>query len=136
VGSAAAVSYATKSSPLSVSGYGSWGKTYGDWTATRSSSTKIRSYLSSAYYRYKDADNHTVYAKMNTTVPGHGETNKQTSHDNVYDAWTAFRSRPSVDLYPNTSGTVSVQAGVRTCLDVPWRTDPCSSSSPTMTLKR
>lgn len=136
VGSAAAVSYASKSSPLSVSGYGSWGKTYGNWNASRSSSTKIRSYLSSAYYRYKDADDHTVYATMNTTVPGHAELNNETSHDNVYNAWTAFRSRPDVSLYPSSSGTAAVRAAVRTCLDIPWRSDPCSSSSRTMTLYR
>ncbi len=129
LGSAAAVSYNSQASPQYVSAYGSWGKGYGAWNATRSSSTTIRSYLSSAYYRYKDGDDHTVYTNMSTTAPGHGDTNNHTSHDNVYDAWTAFRSRPSVLLYPTTSGTVTVKAGMKTCLDVPWRTDPCSSST-------
>jgi len=128
LGSAVAVTYASQASPQTVSGYGSWGKGYGSWNATRTSTTTIRSYLASAYYRYKDADDHTVYSNLSTTVPGHGDTENHTSHDNVYDAWTAFRSRPSVNLYPTTSGTVSVKAGVKTCLDVPWRTDPCSSS--------
>ncbi len=61
--SGAAIAYATAQSPQYVSGHGSWARSYGTWDAYKSSNQTVRSRLSTSYYRYMDADNHTVYVK-------------------------------------------------------------------------
>lgn len=134
-GSAVAVSYATLSSPQYVSGYDSWARTYGDWTASRASSTKVRSYVTAARYRYFDADNHTTYINLRTASPGSADLNTHSSHDNVSSgAWASFRTVPSTDLYPSAlaGAAVRVDATVQTCLDIPLRPDVCSAASKTL----
>lgn len=128
-------SYATSSAPQTVSGYGSTARSYGNWKASRISASQVRSQLTTAYYKYTDAHNHTVYVKMDTQVaPGSGSINNATSHDNIVSgSWTAFRSRPSATLWPATQGgTAEVQAVIVTCLDIPARPDVCSSGSKTL----
>lgn len=125
--------YASASSPQSMSGYGSSASTYGTWFITKRDSSSIASSLSAASYRYTDADNHTVYVDLNSYAyraanSTFANLSKQSSHDNIVSgAWSAFRSRPSVVLSIMTSGTISVSGGIKTCLDVPLRTDPCSA---------
>lgn len=135
-GSAASVAWASASKPLRVDGYGSWSETYGNWEAVRKTNTStsktIRSYASTAFYRYFDADDHTTYVALNTSVPSRDTGSAHSSHDNSYRAgtWFAFRTRPSVTLEidPRFRGTLTVNAGIRTCLDIPFRPDSCSST--------
>jgi hypothetical protein len=132
----ATVNWATSSSPQSVTGYSSWAKTYGTWDAVKGTSGSydtVRSYMPAAYYKYYDADNHTVYVRTSTNVTAGSSiissTSSASSHDNVYsNAWTAFRSRPSSTMSMQFNGSVKVTTGVHTCLDVPFRIDPCSSA--------
>lgn len=129
--SAVAVTYATSSSPQTVSGYGSTARTHGNWTATRVSSSQVRSSLTTASYRYTDADNHTVYVTMNTAAPNSTAMNIHSSHDNVVSSsWTSFRTRPSANLYPTPiTSKARVEGAIQTCLDIPARPDVCSGSS-------
>lgn len=135
-GSAGAIVWATSSSSQYVSGYGSWARSYGNWDAVRKTNTStsktIRSYATSAYYRYFDADNHSAYVALNTSVPSRDSGWAHSSHDNGYvpGTWLAFRSKPSVtlDIVPSFRGTLTVNAGIRTCLDIPFRPDSCSST--------
>lgn len=131
--SAAAVStaYASPSSPQTVSGYGSWAKTYGNYTVTRLSATSARATLSSNYYKYYDSDNHTVYTYMGATGNGAWTTSGtgESSHDNTYSSsWTSFRTRPSKQVNATAGPLTTVNGTVITYLDVPWRSDPASST--------
>lgn len=129
------VSYASSGAPQTVSGYGSTARSYGNWQASRLSASQVRSQLTSAYYKFVDADDHTAYVRMDTQVaPGSASIGNGTSHDNVVSgSWSAFRSRPSVTLWPSTQGgVVTVQAVFVTCIDVPARPDVCSSGSSTL----
>lgn len=127
---AATYTYASSSAPQYVSGYGSTARTYGKWDITKPSSTAVRSKLVSTYYRYTDGDNHTVYAVLYTDVSGgFPATNGSTSssHDNVVSSsWTSFRSLPNHTVSATTA-IRSATGNIRSCLDVPFRTDPCSS---------
>lgn len=64
--SAYAVSWNTSRKPLTVSGYGSVGDGFGSWTVS-SDKDGTRSRLTASLW-YKNADNHTVYAKLETWV--------------------------------------------------------------------
>lgn len=129
----ATVAYATKSSPQTITSYGTTGKTYGYWDASKSSTTAIRSYYPSAYYWYNDADDHTIYVKSLSFASQNGHdiasTGGSTNHGNVYGAWTRFSSVPNSTMsISGWSGTIVTRANTYTCLDVPWRTDPCTVS--------
>ncbi|TFH72117.1 hypothetical protein [Cellulomonas sp. HD19AZ1] len=126
--------YATSGSPQTVSAHGSTARSYGNWSATRVSSTQLTSLLTTAYYRYNDADNHTVYVTMNSAAPNSFSMNVHSSHDNVVSgSWSSFRSRPSASLHPTPiTQRARVEAAVKTCLDVPLLPDACSGSSATL----
>lgn len=90
----------------------------------------MHSYLTSSYYKFTDADDHTAYVRMYTvqatSTPGWGYS-VESSHDNrISSAWTAFRSLPSYTLRVS-SGAVTVTSRIATCLDIPARPDACSA---------
>jgi hypothetical protein len=127
VASAVTMAFATSSSPQYVSGYGSWANAYGNWTGARISSTGFISRLSSGYYKYFDADNHTVYVRLQSNVSSIDGGDSHSSHDNVYSSsYTSFRSLPSHSLQSPYTPSV-LRGNVWTCLDIPFRFDPCSS---------
>lgn len=116
--------YWPSSGSISVSGYGSTAWAYGQWRVA-DSSAGTRSWLDS-YTWYVNADDHKKYAHFQTrvsTLPG-GPFNyyaeAETSHSNQQSGqW----------LYANTAVSPShsyARAHVRVCLDIPFRTDPCS----------
>jgi hypothetical protein len=124
--SAAALAYASSAAPLSVSAYGSTTRSYGNWTAT--SGNDVRSYLTSSYYKFTDADDHTAYVRLYShsshATPGWG-VGRETSHDNVISSsWTAFRTRPSVTLSVSPRA-VTITSHTAACLDIPIRPDEC-----------
>jgi hypothetical protein len=124
---AASGAWGTSSDPQSVSGYGSWGKAYGNWSGTKVSSGKFNSKLSSGYYKFFDADDHTVYTSLSSNVSSIDGDVTETSHDNVYSSsWSAYRSRPNHNLNSPYTPT-TMKATIRTCLDIPVRSDPCSA---------
>jgi|GEM_PF-923464 len=131
--SAVTASYATSTSPQVASGYGSTARTYGTWVASKKSATSVSSSLSAAYFRFINADNHKAFVELNTIVQRPASNDfvnlaKTSSRETkVSGSWSAFGTPPSVSLPINTSGTLNVSAGVKTCVDVPFRTDPCSS---------
>ncbi len=131
---ATAHAFASSTSPLTVSGYGSWGKSYGSWTVTRGSGTAVRSYLPTAFYRYDDSDNHTVYVKLTTEVgkAGSGYFDRvaevHLGHENtVSSRWTSFRKKPTANLDALKNRGIIATGGVVTCLDIPFRADPCGT---------
>jgi hypothetical protein len=111
--SGAATAYATAQSPQYVSGYGSWARSYGSWDAYKSSSQTVRSRLASSYYRYMDADNHTVYVKFVSQAGIHAGAGNTNTGNAVGSSWTSFTSRPSFTLYPQETGSVKVTASIR-----------------------
>jgi len=129
IASAATIAFATVGSPEYVSGYGSWANAYGNWTGSRVSSTSLSSRLSTGYYKYFDAADHTVYVHLDSAASGSYYASSDSSHDNIYSSsYTAFRSLPSHSL-ASSSNPALVKGTVSTCLDVPWRFDPCSGGN-------
>lgn len=131
--SAVTVTYAASSSPQTVTGYGSTGKSYGTWVAYDRTESTIYTGLT-ARYRFVDADNHKVYTEFDLSAKGRTSGaswsgGDQSSHEStVSGVWRAFSSPAQRMEAMNTAGVIDASASVRTCLDVPWRIDPCSSS--------
>lgn len=123
-----AVSYASPAAPQSISWGGTSGGTYGDWTANRVDSSKVRSKINSAHYRYVDSARDTIYIELRSGAPGHA-TKGQSSHDNnVVPVWSKFRSVPNLMLFPTSKGKISIKAAIVTCIDRPLAIDKCSAS--------
>lgn len=117
--------YATSGTPQKVEGYGSFGRTHGEWDAKRVGSD-FESRTWRAKYRYVDADDHTIYVRLNSWAGVLPSKEAQSSHDNkISSAWTDFRWGALHKV--SRSGLSKANVEVRTCLDVPWRTDPCSA---------
>lgn len=118
--------YWPSSGDISVSAYGSTAYAHGQWRVADSSGG-TRSFLDS-YTTYNNADNHKKYALLQTQVGSSSSgpwTNwyaDETAHSaNTYWEW----------LYADTSvsGTSSwARAGVKVCLDIPFRSDVCTNS--------
>ena len=132
--SAVTKDFATTSSPLSTTGYGSTAKSYGTWTI------EDRGYGSTytaiwANYKYTDAADHTVFSTVNVSVTLRSNGSKfsrylETSHDNtVTAAWTVYREQDWSDIAMSSSGLADATGNAKVCLDVPWRTDPCTSKT-------
>lgn len=124
--------YASQSAPLSVSGYGSWATTYGTMSTIRTGVNAAQVKMTSAYYKYYDADDHTVYIAMgySADAPLGDAGIVESSHDNVYpsSSWTMFLARPSIIAHgaPGASQLYEVDGTVSSCIDVPWKFDPCA----------
>ncbi|GAA1381821.1 hypothetical protein [Catellatospora chokoriensis] len=108
---------------VAVSGYGSQVNGNGQWRPYDTGSGP-RSYLDANVW-YTNADDHKKYAHFWTQFNTYGAWN---SYD---DAETGHSSTTSASwLYANTGLNLTAsnqfRAEARVCLDVPYRTDPCS----------
>lgn len=128
---AGAVGFGSSASPLKVSGYGSSGSAYGNWNAAKSGTTLVATRDTTGYYKYTDADDHTVYLVLDTRAQGalFGQRTAYSSHDNVSQtaSWNAFRALPSTTVSTGNNAGASVTAYHTLCLDVPLRADPCGA---------
>ena len=128
---AAAVAYATKSSPQVARGYGSTGKTYGNWSLTKGTSTATSKITGASYYLHNKHD-HKVYVHLKSIAAvgniGPHEKQSKSQLGTRENRWTAFQTLPT-HTYSVTRKpvTVRVDALVKTCLDIPLRPDVCSS---------
>lgn len=131
--SAVTSTYATGTSPQYASGYGSEVRSYGTWVIYDRTESTVYSGLS-AYYKYSDADNHKAYTSLNVT--GKSRTSGATfnytddsSHENIVSgAWSTFSSPAQMMFGFGTAGITDSTGAVKTCLDIPWRFDPCSTT--------
>ena len=142
----------TSTSPLVKSGYGSTAKAYGYAKIFNGSNgTKLYTY---SWNKFTDGDNHQAYVQgfsewnagecrsTSTTVTIYGVSVSSTSTctkvtfdgaaisranglNYTKSSWTAMPTRTSS---PN-SGADRGRANVQVCIDVPWRTDPCTDHS-------
>jgi hypothetical protein len=132
--SAQALTWNSKSSPLTVTGYGSTGWGYGTWKAS-TSTDGTRSRLA-ATLKYSNADNHKVFAKLNTWVNAGvcitaGYLDCTASY---YPYWSADTPRHNVagvwkTMYASTQldpGADYARGVIQVKLDIPWRGDPGS----------
>ena len=128
---AAAVAYATKSTPQVARGYGSTGKTYGNWLAEKGSKSAT-SKVAGAEYWLHNVDDHKVYVHLTSVAAignlGAQQKVSQSQNGTKQKAWTRFSSLP-VHTYSVTAKpvTVRIDAWVKTCLNIPSRPDVCSS---------
>lgn len=129
----------SSSNLLVVTGYGSTAKAYGQWRVA-DSSNGTRSFLDSNTW-YANADNHKKYAYFETWVnSGYCIQPNYTSCSVAYYAYASAETAHSNNgnwewLYANTdipANASYAKAGIiRVCLDVPFRTDPCSGGAST-----
>ncbi|WP_207204609.1 hypothetical protein [Sanguibacter massiliensis] len=121
------MAYATTSSPQTVKGFGSSASTFGEWDATKVGGD-FESRTWRTKYKIVDADDHKVYVRLSSWAYSLVEIGEvHTSHDNkVSGSWTDFRWA-ALDRM-NRWGASKVSGSLATCLDVPWRSDPCSSN--------
>lgn len=128
----------SSSVPLTVSGYGSTVKTYGQWRVADSTSG-TRSWFD-ARTSYHNADNHKKYVKFETwTSSGYCIQPSYTTCTAQFYYYAGAESRHSNVtgwewLYGNTDLPISANSAKGAnfaCLDVPWRADPCSTSAVT-----
>lgn len=140
------------SSPLVKSGYGSTAKAYGKSRIFNGSDgTKIYNY---AWNKFTDADNHRAYLEgtsewnagscrnysATVTIYAVAVASSTSCSREYYDganfsranglnytksSWTAMPTRGAA---PN-SGSDRGRAKVKLCIDIPWRTDPCTGYS-------
>ncbi|ASR56544.1 hypothetical protein CBP52_17200 [Cellulomonas sp. PSBB021] len=128
---AVTIAYATSSSPQVAKGYGSTGKTFGNWSLTKGSSSAV-SKITGAYYYLDNKDDHKVYVHLKSIAaignlgPHQKSSKSQLGKQN--HIWTRYKSLP-VHTYSVTMKPVKVRvdALVKTCLDIPSRPDVCSS---------
>ena len=145
-------SWNTSATPLTLTSYGSTAKAYG--SASIYNGTNGTRIYTSAKHTFFDADNHQPFldgtSEWNAGTCGlesitiqlkgvavgasascaavfndganFGRSNGSTSN---VSAWTAM---PAMSAAPN-SGSDRGRAVVKLCLDIPWRTDPCTGSS-------
>ncbi|SNT06803.1 hypothetical protein SAMN06309944_1943 [Micrococcales bacterium KH10] len=131
------------STPLTVTGFGSTGYGYGNWTvSTSTDGTKSRL---GATMKYKNADNHKVYAKLETLVNAGtclssdytSCTQKYYSHD-----WNNSGKIDKANKWFTKRATTGVpgiadyaRASINVKLDIPWRADPTSGTTHTKGVK-
>ena len=127
----AAVAYATKSAPQVARGYGSTGKSYGNWVAEKGTA-KATSKVTGSWYWLDNADDHKVYVHLKSiaAIGNLGPYEKASASENgaKVRTWTRYSSLP-VHTYSVTQKPVRVRvdALVKTCLNIPARPDVCSS---------
>ncbi|MEV0269760.1 hypothetical protein AB0H43_13350 [Hamadaea sp. NPDC050747] len=122
----------SSASPLSISGYGSTAKGYGQWRLADGSSG-TRSFLDARLW-YTNADNHTVYADLSTQGDCEKNTDgsyscgayvtdygAETPHYNVSNTWAWKYANTAIDEISSRH-----RARILVCLDVPLRVDPCA----------
>lgn len=141
--SAMALTWNSSTTPLTVTGYGSTGKAYGDWNI--STGTDGTRYRTGANLYLINADNHKVYAKTDNyansgscIAPDYTSCSQtfyyynssETTHYNVSKAWKKYNSSNTVDPRSDYH-----RAYIRVKLDVPWKADPSSSPSITKGIK-
>lgn len=125
--------FATAASAQSVSAYSSTGKSYGTWVGYDRTDTTIYTGLD-AKYKFVDADNHKVYTQFHLSAKGRTSGaswsgGDDSSHEStVSNSWRAFSSKAQRMEPMKTAGTIDATVTVHTCLDVPWRVDPCSTT--------
>lgn len=129
-----ALTWASSSKPLTVTGYGSTGWGYGSWTVS-SGTDGTRSRLS-ANLKYKNADNHKVFAKLQTWInAGYCATSPYLSCTSQYYYYTEKDTDRSNDTskWVTKSATTGLpgtadfaRAGIQVKLDIPVRTDVAS----------
>ena len=140
---AQALNWNSASNPLTVSGYGSTGYGYGTWTvSTGSDGTRSRL---SANLKYSNADNHKVFAKLQTyvnagyclssdylscTAQYYYYTSSDTSRVNQTGVWV---NRTTSTGLPGEADYA--RAGVQVRLDIPVRPDVGSGITWTKGLK-
>lgn len=136
VAAAYAVDWNSSGSPLTVTGYGSTGKGYGQYyVSTASDGTKYRC---SARVWLNNADNHKVHTStdnyvnagvclapkyLSCTQKYYYYSNMQSSHINAV-AWTEAPLKA-----PVTATADYARGYIQVKLDVPWRSDPESGYS-------
>ncbi|GAB1640189.1 hypothetical protein [Krasilnikovia sp. MM14-A1259] len=127
------VNWNSSSAPLTVKGYGSTAKGYGKWRVV-DNSQGTRSYTS-GYYWYANADNHKKYGAMvsqsnagvcyapqytSCTAAYYNAGSAESTHSNVTGGqWLDFSTAAAFN------GNYA-RAAEQVCLDVPFRSDPCS----------
>ena len=130
--SAVSKSFGTTSTPLSVSAYGSVAKSYGSWSINDQSFEATFTQLV-AHYKYTDADNHKVFTAVSvsgTQRQGGAKFSAylETTHVNIVSSsWTAYPTSPWTNISTPSAGTADAVGTAKVCLDIPWRTDPCTS---------
>jgi hypothetical protein len=140
------------SSPLVKSGYGSTAKAYGKSKIFNGSDgTKLYNY---AWNKFTDADNHRAYltgvsqwnsgscrnSGVGVTIYGvsvNSSTNCSATYfdgkkfdranglNHTNNTWTAMPTRTAAP----TNGSDRGRAKVKLCIDIPFRTDPCTGDS-------
>lgn len=131
--SAVTKTYASSGAPQTVKGYGSTGKSYGTWVGYDRTETTIYTGLD-AKYKFVDGDNHKVYTEFSLSAKGRTSGaswsgGDASSHEStVSSAWRSFSSQAQRMEPMKTAGTIDATVTVNTCLDVPWRIDPCSTT--------
>lgn len=139
----AAQSWASSSSPLKVTGYGSTGVGYGTWTVSSGSDgTRSRATAHLAYY---NADNHKVFYKLLTYVNagycytpqyltcdvkyysyGDNDSNHYNTGSSKVGSWTWITANSVTSTLPGNADYA--RGGLITKLDIPVRTDSSSST--------
>ena len=128
---AVSIAYATKSSPQVAKGYGSTGKTYGNWSLTKGTSSATSKIAGASYY-LDNKDDHKVYVHLKTIAAigniGPHEKSSKSELGRANHRWTRYKKLPTHSYSVTTKPVkVRVDALVKTCLDIPSRPDVCSS---------
>lgn len=131
--SAVTKTYATSTTPQTVTGYSSTGESYGTWVGYDRTKTTIYTGLD-ARYKFVDADNHSIYTQFHLSAKGRTSGaswsgGDASSHEStVSSSWRSFSSKAQRMEPMNTAGTIDATVTVQTCLDIPWRRDTCSKT--------
>lgn len=144
-----ASTWATSSNPLVATGYGSAASGYGSFKVTRTSTGTVA--LAYGYNKVRNADNHKAYFAMQAqsnagsclsgTSLGFDFLGTGGSYGVSYSCTQPFYNHGGVVQSGHTSSSswsystaktavnqnATVMRGlVKECLDVPWRSDPCT----------
>jgi hypothetical protein len=125
-----------RTTAVSVSGYGSTGYGYGSFKVTNypmnGSGTRAEVH---GRIRINNADNHRVYLTNNfqsnagnCVAPTYTSCSQSWYHHATVDS-TKVQDSSYRNTYPSVaadSGASYMRARVKVCLDIPWRTDPCT----------
>ncbi|WP_353647662.1 hypothetical protein ABLG96_12220 [Nakamurella sp. A5-74] len=131
------IEWNSRANPLTVSGYGSTGYSYGRFrVADSSAGTRA---FDDGWVKLSNADNHRVYITQATLVNSgsciapsflsctqqyYVQDRAESPHDNRTGAWLSAKSSTGVDDVADYA-----RGAMRTCLDIPLRTDPCSGQT-------
>lgn len=126
--SGAALAYATAQSPQYVSGHGSWARPTGVGTPKR---VVARRFALACRVRTTGAWMRTITLFTSSLSKRRGFTlTLATLTPETRSGVVGLRSpvAPTSRSIPQETGSVKVTASIRTCLDVPFRSDPCSGA--------